>query len=146
MSRQFTHRLVNSHPRESLPTPGDSNPKSNKSRNGLATSLSLYATMFRLLLLLLGYQMIVQAAHAASILPRDETSCNCVDGCSQRTLFNIAWGCVSTTIICAWAAIHPNIPPRERPFKATIRRLELIEQSWHQRSFLLGLLINDWRQ
>ena len=84
-------------------------------------------TMFRLLLLLLlGCQMIVQVAHAASILPRDESSCNCVDGCSQRTLFSIVWGCVSTTIICAWAAIHPNIPPRERPFKATLRRLELM--------------------
>ncbi len=30
------------------------------------------------------------------------------------------------TIICAWAAIHPNIPPREGPFKATLRRLELM--------------------
>ena len=29
-------------------------------------------------------------------------------------------------MICAWAAIHPNIPPRERPFKATLRRLELM--------------------
>jgi len=25
-------------------------------------------------------------------------------------LFDIIWGCVSTTIICAWAAVHPNIP------------------------------------
>jgi len=79
-----------------------------------------------LLLLLLTYQYISQATYAPFILPRDESSCNCTDGCSKRTLFNIIWGCVSTTIICAWAAIHPNIPPRERPFKATLRRFELM--------------------
>jgi len=86
--------------------------------------------MFRLacalLLLLLTYQYISQATYAPFILPRDESSCNCIDGCSKRTLFNIIWGCVSTTIICAWAAIHPNIPPREGPFKATLRRFELM--------------------
>ena len=79
----------------------------------------------RLLLLLLAYQLAVQAAE--SISPHEEAPVTiCVDGCSQRTLFNIVWGCVSTTIICAWAAIHPNIPPRERPFKAALRRLELM--------------------
>jgi len=84
--------------------------------------------MFRLarllLLLLLAYQLAVQAAE--SISPNEEVPTICVDGCSQRTLFNIVWGCISTTIICAWAAIHPNIPPRERPFKAALRRLELM--------------------
>jgi len=29
----------------------------------------------------------------------------------KRTLFGIVWSCVSTTILCAWTAVHPNIPP-----------------------------------
>ena len=87
----------------------------------------LHTNMFRLasvlLLLLLAHQFIAQAADAPFILPREEAPASCVD---RRTLFKIIWGCVSTTIICAWAAIHPNIPPREGPFKATLRRLELM--------------------
>ena len=84
--------------------------------------------MFRLarplLLILLTYQLVVQAAD--SIGPHEEAPTSCVDGCSKRTLFDIIWGCVSTTIICAWAAIHPNIPPQEGPVKGTLRRLELM--------------------
>ena len=30
---------------------------------------------------------------------------------AKRTLFNIIWTCISTTIICAWASVHPNVPP-----------------------------------
>ena len=82
--------------------------------------------MFRLacvlLLLLLTYQLGAQPADASNIISREAPS----NYRSQRTLFNIVWGCLSTTIICAWAAIHPNIPPREGPFKGTLRRLELM--------------------
>ena len=89
-----------------------------------------HTNMFRLahllLLLLLTYQLVVQAADVPSISPHEEAPTTCVDGCSKRTLFNIIWGCVSTTIICAWAAIHPNMPPRETTFKVTLRRLELM--------------------
>jgi hypothetical protein len=76
-----------------------------------------------LLLLLLTYQSVRQAADASRMIPREEPSSSCGD-CSKRTLFNIIWGCVSTTVICAWSAIHPNIQPREGPFKATLRRIE----------------------
>ena len=83
--------------------------------------------MFRLtsglLLLLLAAQFIVQAADSSSIHFRTEST---TDGALSRTLFGIIWGCVSTTIICAWAALHPNIPPREGPVKGTLRRLELM--------------------
>ena len=75
------------------------------------------------LLLLLAAQFIVQAADSSSIHPRGEST---TDGSSTRTLFSIVWGCASTTIICAWAALHPNIPPRERPLKGTLRRVELM--------------------
>ena len=59
------------------------------------------------------------------VLSREVPS-NCVDGCSSRTLLNIIWDCASTTIICAWTAIHPNIPPREGPLKQILRQGELM--------------------
>ena len=69
--------------------------------------------MFRLacvlLLLHLTYQL-VRATDAQSVHERDEASSTCVDGFPKRSLFDIIWGCVSTTIICAWAAVHPNTP------------------------------------
>jgi len=80
--------------------------------------------MFRLvhlllLLLLLTYQLVVQAADDPGVITREEDR-------SKRTLFRIIWGCVSTTIICTWAAVHPNIPPQEGPLKGALRRLELM--------------------
>ena len=89
------------------------------------TDLRLHTTMPRLgtvpLLLLFAYLV----GRVTSMTPREEPSSDSGDG-SKRTLFSIIWGCVSTTIICAWSATHPNIPPREETFKATIRRLELM--------------------
>ena len=87
--------------------------------------------MFRLalllLLLFLTYQFIVQAAVTPGLMiTRGEEPSSSVDGPSKRTLFNIIWSCILTTIICAWTAIHPNIPPRESYLKATLRRLELM--------------------
>ena len=83
--------------------------------------------MFRLasglLLLLLAAQIIVQAVESTSIHPRGESS---TGGCSTRTLPGLIWGCASTAIICSWAALHPNIPPREGPVKRTLRRVELM--------------------
>ena len=80
-----------------------------------------------LMLLHLAYQFTTQAADASSIIPGEEgLSSSSVDYRPQRTLLNIILGCVSTMTICAWAVIHPNIPPREGPFKATLRKLELM--------------------
>ncbi len=80
--------------------------------------------MFRLVgvlsLLLLTYQLVAQAKAVPSITREEDPSK------SRRTFFNIVWGCISTTIICAWAAVHPNIPPREGPVKSALRRLELM--------------------
>ena len=72
-------------------------------------------------MLLILYLPVAQAKVVPCISARDEDSSS-----SKRTMFNIVWGCVSTTIICAWAAIHPNIPPREGLLKRTLRRLELM--------------------
>ena len=70
--------------------------------------------------LFLIYQLVAQAkADSQDITARG-------DDLSKRSLYNIVWGCISTTIICAWATIHPNIAPREGPLKRTLRRLELV--------------------
>src|SRR5260221_10728213 len=107
--------------------------------------------MFRLigvlLVLLLIYQLVAQARVAPGIAARDEESST-----FQRTLFNIVWGCVSTTIICAWAAIHPNIPPQEGPFKRTLRRMEFmfwtivapeILPCWAMNQLLAAITVRD---
>ncbi len=83
----------------------------------------LPSKMYRLTCILLALLLATQAKVAPSHIAREEDPPSCVD---YRSLSNIVWGCVSTTIICASAAIHPNIPPREGPFKGALRRLELI--------------------
>jgi hypothetical protein len=75
-----------------------------------------------LLVLLLIYHL-AQAKVAPGITAREEDS---EPSCSKRTLSSIVWGCISTTVICAWFAIHPNIAPREGLFKETQRRFELM--------------------
>jgi len=82
------------------------------------TTMSWFTSV--LLLLLLIY--LGQAKVAPDITAREDLG----SSDSKRTLFSIVWGCAATTIICAWAAIHPNIAPREGPFKRTLRRLELM--------------------
>ena len=104
-----------------------------------------YTNMFRhlsiLLLLLFTYRL---TADASSILPREEAPSNSVDRRSRRALFNIVRGCLSTMIICAWAAIHPNIPPREGPLKATLRRLKLMFWTIVAPEILLAWALRQW--
>jgi len=101
-----------------------------KKRGEQRTCPLLHTNMFRLahllLLLVLTYQLVVQAADVPRESPHEEAPTSRVDGCSKRTLFNIIWGCLSTTIICAWTAIHVNIPPPEGPVKGALRKLELM--------------------
>ena len=90
---------------------------------------TLPENMFRFvygpLLLLLATQFIVQATNSISIHPRGEPSTHGFST-STRSLFSVIWGCALTLIICAWAAVHPNIPPREGPVKGALRRVELM--------------------
>ena len=54
-------------------------------------------------ILLLFFLTLVQTAVAP---PREETDLNKADGRFKRTLFDILWGCILTTLICAWAAVQ----------------------------------------
>ena len=92
-----------------------------------ATYPLLHYNMFRLahllLLILVTCHLVVQALEPSN---REEAPAIRVDGRPNRTLFNIVWSCVSTTIICTWVTVHPNIPPQEGFFKGLFQRLELM--------------------
>ena len=96
-----------------------------------------------LLLLLLICQLVVLAADTSSTIAREEDPPDGVDGRPKRTLFNIIWGCFSTTIICAWTAVHPNIPPPEGPLKRLLRRLELMFWTIVSPEILPGWALNE---
>ena len=51
------------------------------------------------------------------------------EGPETRTMFEIIWGCVTTTFVCTWVSVHPNVPPRtteEYGWKYLMRRLRLM--------------------
>jgi hypothetical protein len=51
------------------------------------------------------------------------------NGPDSRTLRDIIWGCASTTFICTWVSVHPNVPPpsvEESGWKSLLRRLRLM--------------------
>ena len=31
---------------------------------------------------------------------------------STRSVYTILWGCITTTFLCAWVSVHPNILPQ----------------------------------
>ena len=69
----------------------------------------------------------------------------------KRTLFGVIWSCTSTTIICAWTSIHPNVPPPGE-WKARWNRLKLmfwmivapeLVLAWAVRQFFAARQIRD---
>src|SRR6266540_4138926 len=66
-----------------------------------------------------GAQAIVELSERA------EPGIECSTCPAKRTLFNIAWSCVLTILICAWVSVHPNVPPLGR-WKGLWRWLETI--------------------
>jgi len=85
-------------------------------------------------------------------LARDEALC--LESCkspSRRTLFGVVWSCLSTTILCAWTAVHPNVPPRSK-WQARWNRLKLmfwmvvapeLVLAWAVRQFFAAKHIRD---
>jgi len=41
---------------------------------------------------------------------RDVPTCDCSNAPSQRSLFDIIWGCIVTLFACTWISVHPNVP------------------------------------
>jgi len=90
-----------------------------------------------------------KASGAFDLAARDEPSS---PECSMgRTLFGIIWSCLSTTILCAWTAVHPNVPPQSK-WQARWNRLELmfwmivapeLVLAWAVRQFFAAKEIRD---
>ena len=103
--------------------------------NPLATPMFLYF----LLLVLLNHCSATQISNASA-------SCQV-----NRTLFNVIWSCLSTVIICAWTAVHPNIPPPSK-WRARWNRLKImfwmiiapeLVLAWAARQFFAAKEIRD---
>jgi len=46
---------------------------------------------------------------------------------SERTLWDIVWGCSLTIFACTWVSVHPNMPgPEDGRLVIWLRRLELM--------------------
>jgi hypothetical protein len=101
-----------------------------------------------LFLLFLFFLFRGSAIEAFPILPREEPSTPSLDaGSNSRTLYSIVWGCLSTTIICAWVSVHPNIPPpksEECGWRASMRRLWLMFWTVVAPELILGWSLRQW--
>ena len=62
---------------------------------------------------------------------------------TRRTLFNITWNCVSTTIICAWVSVHPNVPPSGQ-WRALSRRLKMMFWTIVAPELILAWAVRQW--
>src|SRR6266581_791229 len=62
---------------------------------------------------------------------------------TRRTLFNIAWNCLLTTIICAWVLVHPNVPPSGQ-WRALSRRLKMMFWTIVAPELILAWAIRQW--
>src|SRR6266545_312038 len=67
----------------------------------------------------------------------------CTTTSTKRTLFNITWNCLSTTIICAWVSMHPNIPPSGF-WKALRRRVKMMFWSIVAPELILACAVRQW--
>ena len=62
---------------------------------------------------------------------------------TKRTLFNITWNCLSTTIICAWVSMHPNIPPSGF-WRALRQRVKMMFWSIIAPELILACAVRQW--
>src|SRR6266508_1097156 len=62
---------------------------------------------------------------------------------AKRTLFNVAWSCISTIIICAWVSVHPNVPPSGL-WKGLWRRLEMMFWTVIAPELVLAWAVRQW--
>jgi hypothetical protein len=65
--------------------------------------------------------------HASDPIDTNKPS-SAAGSCKEyRTIFNIVWPCFLTMFLCAWTAVHPNIPgPDEGKLSILWTRLKLV--------------------
>ncbi len=49
---------------------------------------------------------------------------------TRRTLLSIIWTCLTTTFVCTWVSVYPNVPPKQNYWKGLRRTLKLVEIFW----------------
>jgi len=66
------------------------------------------------------------------------------DLCSvKRSLYKIIWSCLSTTIICAWVSVHPNVPPSGY-WKGLWRRVKMMIWTIIAPELILAWAVRQW--
>jgi len=66
------------------------------------------------------------------------------DACpSKRSLYKIIWSCLSTTIICAWVSVHPNVPPSGY-WKGLWRRVKMMIWTIIAPELILAWAVRQW--
>jgi hypothetical protein len=83
------------------------------------------------------------------IFDRAESATASTDaGLHARTTFGIVWGCLSTTFICAWVSVHPNIPPpkhEEYGWRSLVRRMWLMFWTLVAPELILWWSFKQWK-
>jgi len=66
------------------------------------------------------------------------------DACPvKRSLYKIVWSCISTTIICAWVSVHPNVPPSGY-WKGLWRRVKMMIWTIIAPELILAWAVRQW--
>ncbi|SRR6266545_1916164 len=82
----------------------------------IASSLFLIA----MALLAIALFTFIHRSQAILALEQSETLDPITANLMRRSLFNIIWGSLFTTLICVWVAVHPNVP---QPYEGLWKRL-----------------------
>src|SRR6266511_427564 len=109
----------------------------------IPSSLYLHIMLLQYAAAVLLFLLIPQGAQAMiEVSSRAEPAIECI--CPEkRTLFNVAWSCVLTTIICAWVSVHPNVPPSGQ-WRGLWRRLKMMFWTIVAPELILAWAVRQW--
>lgn len=72
----------------------------------------------------------LESSKALSLPPQPQTSGSITQATDNelesRTMWSIISACASTTFLCTWSSVHPNVPPEEGALRRLCRRLRLM--------------------
>lgn len=67
-------------------------------------------------------------------------------GCNGRTILDILWSCLATTVAYTWVLVHPNVPFKEEgEWTLHFRRVFLMFFSILAPEFVIMWAFNQWR-
>jgi len=87
----------------------------------------------------------IHRSQAILALEQSETLASITANLMRRSLFNIIWGSLSTTFICVWVSVHPNVPqPYEGLWKRLRKRLLLMLSAVIAPEFIVSWAVRQW--